>query len=371
MKKQIILSCLLVASFILSATTVYAQVISSRADDTNIPNTANGFYYSLPQTVLKIDLVFETVESIKGPLSDYAKEYLGLIDIISSDKSEYKLLSADVSSFYEADPNQIFFVQFADEREKDAKSNKFTLTDLGGISSYNSDDAQLESVIIDETNVSYIYSDEDKSFPYYSQYNKKKKTDTIIRTINIDTVVIDRFLFKTSWVDMTTADKAKEASLQIEKLRESRYNLISGYQEVNYGTSIIYMDNQLREMEGEYLELFTGKTIKTLDSKTIYYVPEKKTSSSEIFDFEDDKSVDIIITTNVNKNLPDSPVFSGNGIFYRIPVAATIEINSNNTTHFSGRFNVNQLGTIITAPLTNMQLQFDSETGNLLRIVRE
>ena len=371
MKKQIILSCLLVASFILSATTVYAQVISSRADDTNIPNTANGFYYSLPQTVLKIDLVFEKVESIKGPLSDYAKEYLGLIDIISSDKSEYKLLSADVSSFYEADPNQIFFVQFADEREKDAKSNKFTLTDLGGISSYNSDDAQLESVIIDETNVSYIYSDEDKSFPYYSQYNKKKKTDTIIRTINIDTVVIDRFLFKTSWVDMSNNDKAKEASLQIEKLRESRYNLLSGYQEVNYGSSIIYMDNQLKKMETEYLELFMGKTIKTLDRKTIFYIPEKNTSSEKLFDFDIDKSIDIKILTQENENLPDSPVQSGNGIFYRIPVTATIEINSENTNHFLGRFNINQLGTVITAPLGNIQLQFNSETGNIFRIIRE
>ncbi|MAZ93240.1 MAG: hypothetical protein CMF58_02385 [Lentimicrobiaceae bacterium] len=371
MKKQIILSCLLVASFILCVSGVYAQVLSSKADGTNIPNTANGFYYSLPQTVLKIDLVFEKVESIKGPLSEYATEYLGLIDFISSNKSEYNLLSADVSNFYEADPNQIFFVQFVAERDKDAKSNEFTLTDIGGLSSYNSNDTQSKSVIIDETNISYIYSDEDKSFPYYSQYNKRKKTDTIIRTINIDTVVIDRFLFKTSWVDMTSADKAKEASLQIEKLRESRYNLISGYQEVNYGTSIIYMDNQLREMETEYLELFAGKTIKTLDSRTIYYIPEKNTSSEEIFDFEDDKSVDIKIKTKGTENLPDSPLQGGNGIFYRIPVTATIEINSDNAIFFSGRFNVNQLGNVITAPLNNVQLHFDSETGNILSIIRE
>lgn len=131
------------------------------------------------------------------------------------------------------------------------------------------------------------------------------------------------------------------------------------------------MDNQLREMETEYLELFAGKTIKTLDSRTIYYIPEKNTSSEEIFDFEDDKSVDIKIKTKGTENLPDSPLQGGNGIFYRIPVTATIEINSDNAIFFSGRFNVNQLGNVITAPLNNVQLHFDSETGNILSIIRE
>ncbi len=114
-----------------------------------------------------------------------------------------------------------------------------------------------------------------EDFSYYADYNRKKKIDTVVRKISIDTVTINRFLFKTSWVDKSDKEKANEAAQQILEIREARFHLISGYQEVNYGESMKYMNNQLKELENNYLELFLGKEVKTTDIQTVYYIPKK------------------------------------------------------------------------------------------------
>ena len=205
-----------------------------------------------------------------------------------------------------------------------------------------------------------------------SQYNKQKKTDTIIRTINIDTITINRFLFKSSWVDKSIDDKAREAALQIEHIRESRYNLISGYQEVNYGSSIIYMDRQLQELENQYLELFLGRELRSIERQTFYFVPGKNKKGGELIRFEDGKSVVIrFIPNNTSDELTDTLAAKPNSIFYRIPATADVTISSDNKDFFVGRFLVNQFGTVSFVPLGNTKLQFDAETGNLISVVRE
>ena len=70
-------------------------------------------------------------------------------------------------------------------------------------------------------------------------------------------------------------EKANEAAQKILEIREARFHLISGYQEVNYGESMEYMNDQLKELENDYLELFLGKEVKSTGIQTIYYIPEK------------------------------------------------------------------------------------------------
>ena len=349
-----------------------AQVSVSKVDN-NYPVTSNtGFYYSLPQTVLKIDIVFEKVQQLVGPLSSYTNEYLGITDYISSNKTEYNLLNVEISSFQESDPNQLYYVQFPAERSKDAKSNIFFLSKTGSLIAYNSQAPIANATSQKVTDQTYIFNEGDDSFSYMSQYNKRKKTDTIVRTINIDTVTINRFLYRTTWVDKNESDKAKDAALQIEKIRESRYNLISGYQEVNYGSSIIYMDQQLQKMEDEYLELFVGQSIKSIESRTIYFIPNRGNKNAELLRFSDGKSVVINVDMNGQQSkVSELPATSLNSIYYRIPSSANISVTSANINYFTGRFVINQFGIVTTTPLDNSKLQFDGKTGNLINIVKE
>ncbi len=350
----------------------YSQISVTKIDENSVTTSSDGFIYSLPQTVFKIDIVYEKVQKLVGPLSEYTDEYLGATDYISSDKSEYNLINTSVSTFQESDPGQFYYVQYPLERAKDEKETSFSLSDIGGLLAYNTGiqtSIQNTEIITDQT---FIFEEGESSFPYMSQYNKQKKTDTIIRTINIDTVTINRFLFKTSWIDKSIDDKAREAALQIEHIRESRYNLISGYQEVNYGSSIIYMDRQMQELENQYLELFLGRELRTIERQTFYFVPGKNKTGGELIRFDDGKTVNLKIIPNSTSELPqDLTATTTNSIFYRIPASADLTISSNNKNFFVGRFLINQLGSVSSVPMGNTKLQFDAETGNLISVVRE
>jgi len=350
----------------------YSQITVTKIENKNINTSVDGFVYSMPKTIFKIDIVYEKVQEIVGPLSEYTTEYLGVTDYISSSKVDYNLINIDVSTYNVADPNQLYFVQYPIERTKDEKATSFTLSDIGGLLAYNTDyttTQQNTEVINDQT---FIFKSGEAEFPYMSQYNRKEKIDTIVRTINIDTVTINRFLFKSSWIDKNINDKAKDAALQIEKIRESRYHLMTGYQEVNYGSSIVYMDNQIQKLENQYLELFLGKKLRTIERKTVYFDPSMVKKGDELLKFANGKAVVIKVTPDkISGTIPDATSTVSNSIYYRIPASANVEVSLGNNPFFNGRFNVNQLGAVSTIPLTNTKLQFNRETGNIISIERE
>ena len=372
MRKLYIHSTFLLVFFTSVVLQSFGQITVTKVENKNINPSSIGFYYSLPQTVLKIDIVYEKIQQLKGPLSSYTNEYLGVADFINSDKIEYNPIDVDVSTYQESDANQLYFVQFPTEKLKDAKESSFLLSNIGGLLAYNTELAKVSQVDIISSDQTFIFREGDNTFPYMSQYNKRKKVDTIIRTINIDTVVINRFLFNTSWIDKSASDKAKDAAMQIERIRESRYNLISGYQEINYGSSIVYMDQQLKKMETQYLELFLGRNLKTIEKRTIYFVPGNNNKNAELINFTDGRSVVIRITPeDISGNISESSGSKINNIFYRIPASADITISSGNINFFTGRFVVNQYGAVSSVPLANTKLQFDGQTGNLINMVKE
>ena len=370
MKKLAIRSSIFFVFFTSIILTTYGQVSVKKVESINDVNSSTGFFYSLPQTVFKVVIVFEKVQSLKGPLASFSSEYIGVTDYISNNNIEYNLVDVQIEMQSEPDPNQLYFVQLPAERVKDATTNTFTLSEIGSLTAYNAvptSQAVSEEVINENT---IIFTEGDMDFPYMSQYNKRKKTDTIVRSINIDTLVINRFLFKSSWIDKSANDKAKDAAIQIENIRESRYNLISGYQEVNYGSSIVYMDHQLQKMEDQYMELFLGKTIKTLETKTVYFIPNKNNSSIEIMKFSDGKSVIARTDSEVNSDIGEAPKSTVNNIYYRIPASAEVSITSGNINFFSHRYIINQLGSVVIAPLDNSNMVFDANTGNITKIIR-
>ena len=372
MGKLYIRSTILLVLFTLFLLQGFSQVTVTKVENKNINTASIGFYYSLPQTILKIDIVYEKIQYLKGPLSEYTNEFLGEKDYITSDKTEYNPIDVNVTSIQEADANELYFVQFPTEKAKDAQSNSFILSNIGGLLAYNTNvsiETSLPTLSSDQT---LIFKEGEATFPYMSQYNKQKKIDTIIRTINIDTVVINRFLFNTSWVDKSASDKAKEAALQIEKIRESRYHLISGYQEVNYGSSIIYMDQQLQNMENRYLELFLGRNLRTIEKRTIYFTPENNNKNSELIKFNDGKSIVISVDPdNISGTINKVSGSITNSVFYRIPSTADITISSSNINLFNGRFVINQYGVVSSVPLLNTKLQFDAQSGNLIKMTRD
>jgi len=254
MKSTRILQLFLIL-FLLGSLNSYSQFIVKKVTGNSTNTSQDGFYYALPQTVLQIDLLIEKIKKIPGPLADYAEDYLGVSDYIRYSSRSAQLINADVIPLYEADPEQFYYVQYPAEKSKEEKAIAFQFTNQGTLLGYG-DNGNLQSETqVTEIDQTIIMLEGDEDFSYYPEYNRSKKIDTIVRKISIDTITIERFLFKTSWVDKSNNEKANEAAKKISEIREARFHLISGYQEVNYGESIKYMNDQLKELEDKYLEL--------------------------------------------------------------------------------------------------------------------
>lgn len=338
----------------------------------NATNTAqDGFYYALPQTVLKIDLTLEHIKKIPGPLADYATEYLGVNDYIRYSGNSLQLVHAEVTQLYEADPDQYYYVQFPAEKSKEEKATSIRLTNQGTLLGFGieGNESREEVKEIEQT---FLMMEGDEDFNYYADYNRMKKTDTVVRKISIDTITINRFLFKTSWVDKSSEEKAGEAARKIAEIREARFHLMSGYQEVNYGESIRYMDRQLLDMENKYLELFLGKEVKTVDHLTVYYIPKKEKLREILYDDPDGNPVEIIIQPEgATTALPEAPLEKSDNIYYRVPQKAMIKIEQNGTVYHTTDMTVCQFGVVAAAPVNRTKLLFDEQTGNLIKIIRE
>ena len=335
-------------------------------------NTAqDGFYYALPQTVLKIDFVVEKIRSLRGPLGDYSEEYLGTNDIVQINGTSYSVMNVSVQALAEPDPNQLYYVQFPAEKSKEEQSVAFQLTANGTLKAFDNEvvGEEVKTQPVDQT---LIFMKGDEDFHYYADYHRQKKIDTIRRKITIDTVSVERFIFKTSWIDKSAEDKANEAALNIANIREARFNLISGYQEVNYGESIRYMDQQLQELENKYLELFLGKEFKTYENQTVYYIPAKGNNGGQLIGFDGGKNVSISIKSQgTSANLPEKALEKPDQVYYVFPDIATVELNFDGEIIYRENMSISQLGTVVGAPLGRAKTQFDPKTGSMTKIIRQ
>lgn len=367
MKK--IISILLV---ILFAIPVMAQYKIQKV--TNSINTAQeGIYYALPQTVIRLDLTLEKIDQIPGPLSSYSEDFLGTSDYIKKSNYFYNLLDVSISAFAEVDPNEVYYLQFPVQKSKDEPESNFQLTNIGTLVSYNGTDKinnqYQASSTINQTN---LYYQGDESFRYFADYNRKRVVDTVIRRITIDTVTIDRFLFKTNWVNLSEKDKANEAALRIQNIREQRFNLLTGYQEVNYSGSIEYMDFQLLKMENEYLQLFLGKEVRTIETYTVYVIAKQGEITKTVLDTGEGNTIDVEFRVHGNTSLlPDKPLNKENHLYYRIPESTTVNILFKDKVHKSMNLLICQLGKLSMVSLNGTQLYFDPLTGNLVKMVRK
>lgn len=356
---------------LLVGSTAFAQFRISKVS--SALNTApDGIVYGLPRTVIQLDISLQKIDKIPGPLSDYANEYLGVNNFIDKTSSSYKLLNVNISSFPEVDPDQLYYLQFAEQRGKDEAENSFQLSDIGTLISYNAkSEMSSQPKLVSNINQTYQVFNDGNAFDYNAGYNRKKVIDTIIRKINIDTVSIDRFTFRTNWANLSEKDKANEAALKIQSIREQRFNLLTGFQEVNYGGSIIYMDNELKKMENDYLQLFLGKELSSVEHYTVFIIAEKGDEKRNIMTTNSGDEIEIVFKKHGNTSLiPEKPVQKENHLFYRAPENTTIVINYNGKAFKTVSFPISQFGKLLMASLNNTQLYFDPNTGNLLRLVK-
>lgn len=376
MKSRITLLTIIL-SFGLFSGNLIAQYVTVPAAEAMSAGEEGTFYF-LPQNIVKVDVVVEETHYYKGPYSDYCSKLLGTADFISGEKVSYRILSINTSLGMIPDPSAKFYVSTRQAEEKGKVTNpslSVCLTEDGVLAGvgYGSFELKNESKITR----TIINSSEEVEFKYFAEQNFTKTYDTTVRRITIDTTVIFINDIQDTIAFLSPEQKAKRAAKKISEIRESRYNLLIGDNEVAYDyRTLALMDNRLQKLENDYLELFVGKVVKKLVEKQFYIIPEHGKTSMTVCKYSDTKG---FAETSSEITLELNPVSQGkktvtpvnnavNQIVYRIPEYAKLQVAFNSVTYCEKYYPISQLGSYELAPLNGTKLIFNPMNGQLINL---
>jgi hypothetical protein len=374
---KIALLSLLLASFSQS----FGQIFSFPVDSPEINYESEGFYYGLPSHTIRINVKIKKTDQYKGKYSDYATKLLGITEVINKDATSYQIEDISITTLAEIDSSQIYYAQFP-SKFSDDRSFMVEFTDMGMLSGI-----QLIRKEVEKPN--YI---SDVPFRDLLKPVLIEKVDTIIRRVSIDTTIIEEKVLKRSISEKSIEQQAREVADLIYRIEDSKFSLITGYQEVNYSKeSLQYMLNKLNAMEREYIAFFKGSVLVSEIDYTYYFKPEGKPQSSlnTLFRFSasdglvgiDRKSGDAVNISIVPDNFFEkargiekkrlNAKRKGKGIFYRIPESVNIRIMTGDKVLASERSLISQMGILSFLPYNNLTKAYFSESGSLKSIFLE
>ncbi|MEI7897667.1 MAG: DUF4831 family protein [bacterium] len=387
MKKSI--AAAMVLQFVVICT-VFGQINVLRIDNNAAPQTKEGIFYSLPRTVVKVEVKIDRAENYKGPYADFALRFLGLKNVIVANTIDYKISDITITTYPEPDPDQYYFIELGDKISKGEKAGMLSLSDAGIIlgTLQERDDTLMNSSQPAKTEELPAEMDKDafgELFKYSADVSVFEKVDTIIRKINIDTMTVERQYYKRTMIEKSPEQKAKEAADYISKIKDNRFNLLSGTQEVNYNKETLeYMDTQLKTMEKEYLKLFTGISLHKSLTFSYKYIPIPNQINTEIPIFKFLKSRGVIdldeqggkvvtikiqrvgntntVANYLKKAEKDTKI---QGFSYRIPELARVTVKLDENTQEETQCLVSQLGVVTSLPANKWMVRFYRETGGI------
>lgn len=337
-----------------------AQFTTTFAKNVN-PGQQNGLYYSLPQTMLQLDFIIEETTFEKGPLSDYASNYMDLEDYVEYETTEYQLLDMKMTPVASPDPNAMFFVTLGSSRG--GSKAQFDVLPNGIIRSVG------------------VGSNNETEKPVVAQTTQQCRQEPVSADENFIPLIT---------AGKTKAMLAKEVADKIVEIRKAKFYLVSG--DVSMATdpeTFNIMYQRLDEMEKEYTSLLLGKRITKQLVQTIYAIPNKEETTQVVARFSPEEgltegtsgrgSMVVVQTTPINTttsiNAPSQSAVElmsyENKVFYRIPDMANVKVTCGGETLVEDRVAVNQFGALLTAPLTNAKLVFDTETGQIVNFLMQ
>ncbi len=360
-----------------------AQIVSIPLNSGNADPAGEGFIYALPLNTIKVNVHVVKTEKFKGMYSDFAAKMLGIADVVEKDNTTYRIENITLSTINEIDTTQFYFAKLPNKL-KDDHSFMVNLSEQGFITGYRLKKQEDDNINVDLTTGSPF---RDLLKPVLIE-----KVDTIIRKVSIDTNIFEEKVLKRSISVKSTEQQAREIADLIYRIEDSKYSLITGYQEVNYSKeSMQFMLDKLNMMENEYLAFFKGSIVNSEYVYTYYYTPQPNSSESfsTLFRFSGNSGVlSKTLQTGDPVNITIKPLNIYNqvrnfenqrmdykrkakGLFYRIPESVRIDVTLGSNVIKSEKLSISQLGIVTFLPYNNLSNIDFNENGSLKFIVLE
>jgi hypothetical protein len=317
--------------------------------------------YGLPRTVFTFSVEFERSIEKPGPYARYAIELLGLDNVITQENESWTIDGIAVTSDEELDPSEFYVI----ESNTLFQTNVLALKKEGFILDLNPGllnspgNARLTNEDLIQFSAGDLGSDE-----YYMV-----QSDTAYKRISIDSSFV-RVPYVVEKKKRLTIDQlAERAAKRLMEMREGKHLILTG--EANVFPQSDAAIIEINRLEKEYMELFTGKTIKQKVIHTYHIIPNKDTDNKQLvlFQFSDltgplnangkggspvtleivpeQKTKDLAIIKK-QKSEPTAQVYDK--LYFRVPDMVNLKVSLGPEVFLNTRKLVYQFGEVIQLP---------------------
>lgn len=301
--------------------------------------------YSLPQTVLRLEVEAEIEQFHAGPYSRFAMKYLG-IEAGTEDKTSAKVSNVRLISFTEADQSQRFVITPAQ-----GSRSFLELTSQGLISKGCATELDTRWVFPavrkgDFSNKGVASNLTSESATLYK--NVKKESSYNIVAVSQQMVV-----------EKSLDTRAKEAADMIVSIRKKKFQILTGDTDASYsGEALGAAIKELSRMENDYLQMFIGYSDYQTQKMNYDILPSPGNEKHKYIAFRVSDNEGLVPADNVSGKpyileLTPEPVTEpqntvknakGNIAYYRIPAVCTVKLIGGAKVLLQSRVPVYQLG---------------------------
>ena len=317
--------------------------------------------YSLPSTVISLDVEAVQEKFYAGPYAKYAEKYLG-IQPRMKDENTVQLTQIRMTPLVEPDQTRRYsvdgkkrveeatlmklasggFVTFADAKHGDQTVWRFPTEEKGDFSG--------KGVSSNLTSGSTTL------------YRKDNKESAYNRIAVQQDMVIEK----------TLEQKAAETAAMILKLRKQRLQIVTGDTDATYsGEAMGAAIEELTRLENEYMTLFTGYSEKQPQHMTFEVIPDPSKENQMYVAFRMSEAGGLVPADNLSgkpvvmeivpqafaqPEVKEEKKSKDVGVYYRIPAACTVKLLDGMDLIFQTRMPIYQLGQESSLPV-NMVLK--------------
>lgn len=322
----------------------------------------------LPRQELRIEFTVLREEFTKGELAEFTPRYFSSASYIKESGRRYSIKNVTIKPLVVPDQASLYYLQ-------PGEGTVLDLTETGILRSVNRNEAGEIKEEVQDVRKTVQQSKRSGAYPMLSMVTR---LDTVItREISVDSTIIERRKINRVWVKNDPESLAKEIIEKINDIREKKYFLVTGPEDVMIdGTGIQASVRELDLLEQQYLEMFFGHThvVSETRSFTVYPTSKKEEEFSlgsfSTMEAWGGNSMPVKVTLKAEAAAPgqNGP---GMGLPVAVPARTEVSVSVGNTVYASEIMPITQKGSVQYLPLggwKKVQLLFNENTGALLNI---
>ncbi len=318
--------------------------------------------YALPRTVLTFTVEFERTIEKPGPYARYASELLGLDKVITTENESWTIEGMTVHSREEIDPSEYYIIQSNSLFQTNvlALRKEGLILDLNPQSLNSSGSFHLAS----DQDITQFSAKDLGSDEYYLVQN-----DTAYKRLSIDSSFV-RVPYVVEKKKRLTIDQlAERAAKRLMEMREGKHMILTG--EANVFPQSDAAIIEMNRLEKEYMELFTGKTIKQKISCTYHLIPDKDKNTKPVVLFQFSEMTGPVSSTGkggspvsvelvseqrtkdlaiIRKHTEEPKTQTYDKLYYRVPDVVNLKVSKGQEVYLNARKLVYQFGEVVQLP---------------------